>query len=140
MSSWTPTGYTTKNWATFNRALKQRGSLLLWFDTAMNWGAAPSGKPGRQQAHSDAAIQACLTIKVLFDLPLRQATGFVESLLKLIWLNWPVPDFSTLCRRQKGLSVAIPYQGAGGPLHLLADSTASKGRVKASGIPAIMAV
>ena len=63
---------------------------------------------------------------MLFGLPLRQATGFVESLLKLIGLNWPVPDFSTLCRRQKTLSVAIPYQGSAGPLHLLIDSTGIK--------------
>ena len=54
------------------------------------------------------AIQACLTLKVLFGLPLRQTTGFVESLLKLVGLDWSVPDFSTLCRRQKTLSVAIP--------------------------------
>jgi len=126
MSSWTPTTYKTKNWAAYNRALKQRGSLSLWFDAAMDWGAAPSGKQGRQQVYSDAAIQACLTIKVLFGLPLRQATGFVESLLKLIGLNWPVPDFSTLCRRQRTLSVAIPYQGSAGPLHLLIDSTGIK--------------
>jgi hypothetical protein len=31
--------------------------------------------------------------------------------LKSIWLNWPVPDVSTFCRRQKTLSVAIQYQG-----------------------------
>ena len=126
MSSWTPTTYKTNNWAACNRALKQRGSLSLWFDAAMNWGAAHSGKPGRQQAYSDATIQACLTIKVLFDLPLRQATGFVESLLKLIGLNWPVPDFSTLCRRQKTLSVVIAYQGSAVPLHLLIDSIGNK--------------
>ena len=76
----------------------------------MDWGAAPLAKQGRQQAYSDAAIQACLTIKVLFDLPLRQATGFVESLLQLLGLNWSVPEFGTLCRRQKTLSVAIAYQ------------------------------
>ena len=87
MSSWTPTTYKTNNWAACNRALKQRGSLSLWFDAEMDRSAAPSGKRGRQQAYSDAAIQACLTIKVLFGLPLRQATGFVESLLKLIGLN-----------------------------------------------------
>lgn len=38
-------------------------------------------------------------------------------------LNWSIPDFSTLCRRQKTLSVAIPYKGSAGPLHLLIDST-----------------
>lgn len=126
MSSWTPTTYKTTNWAAYNRALKQRGSLSIWFDPEMDWDATPSGKRGRQQAYSDAAIQACLTIKVLFGLPLRQATGFVESLLKLVGLAWSVPDFSTLCRRQKTLSVAIPYKGSAGPLHLLIDSTGIK--------------
>ncbi len=126
MSSWTPTTYKTKNWPDYNRALKQRGSLSIWFDAEMAWEAKPSGKRGRQQAYSDAAIQACLTIKVLFGLPLRQTTGFVESLLELVGLDWAVPDFSTLCRRQKTLHVAIPYRGSPGPLHLLIDSTGIK--------------
>jgi Transposase DDE domain len=63
---------------------------------------------------------------VLFGLPLRQTTGFVESLLELVGLDWAVPDFSTLCRRQKALPVAIPYRGSAGPLHLLVDSTGIK--------------
>ena len=92
----------------------------------MAWEAAPSGQRGRQQAYSDAAIQACLTLKVLFGLPLRQTTGFIASLLKLVGLDWSVPDFSTLCRRQKALSVTIPYKGSAGPLHLLIDSTGIK--------------
>jgi hypothetical protein len=37
------------------------------------------------------------TIKVLFGLPLRQTTGFVESLLELAGLIWTFPNFSTLC-------------------------------------------
>ena len=102
MSSWTPAKYKTWNWAEYNLSLKKRGSLSLWFDAAMDLGAAPSGKRGRQQAYNDAAIYACRTIKVLFGLHLRQATGFVESLLKLIGLNWSVPDFSTLCRPLPG--------------------------------------
>jgi Transposase DDE domain len=126
MSSWTPTTYKTKNWSAYNRALKQRGSLAIWFDAEMAWEAKPSGRRGRQQAYSDAAIQACLTLKVLFGLPLRQTTGFVESLLELVGLDWSVPDFSTLCRRQKTLPVAIPYRGSKGPLHLLIDSTGIK--------------
>ena len=126
MSSWTPTTYKTKNWSDYNRALKQRGSLSIWFDAEMAWEAEPSGRRGRQQAYSDAAIQACLTLKVLFGLPLRQTTGFIESLLELGGLSWAVPDFSTLCRRQKTLAVNIPYRGSGGPLHLLIDSTGIK--------------
>jgi len=126
MSSWTPTPYKTKNWSDYNRALKKRGSLSIWFDAEMTWEAQPSGKRGRQQVYSDVSIQACLTLKVLFGLPLRQTTGFVESLLELMGLDWSVPDFSTLCRRQKTLPVVIPYRGSQGPLHLLVDSTGIK--------------
>lgn len=94
----------------------------------MIWHATPSGKRSRQQTFSDAAIQACLTIKVLFGLPLWQTTGFVASPPKLAGLDWPVPDFSTLCRRQKTLAVQLPYRGSGKPLHLLIDRTGIKVR------------
>ena len=39
-----------------------------------------------------------------------------------------MPDFSTLCRRQKTLAVQLPYRGSSGPLHLLVDSTGIKVR------------
>lgn len=92
----------------------------------MTWEAAPTGKRGRQPDYSDAAVQTCLTMKVLFGMALRQTTGFVESLLQLINLDWDVPNFSTLSRRQKTLKVNIPYRGSAGPLHLLIDSTGIK--------------
>ena len=65
-------------------------------------------------------------MKVLFGMALRQTTGFVESLLGLIGLDWAVPNFSTLSRRQKTLKVNIPYRGSAGLLHLLIDSTGIK--------------
>ena len=65
---------------------------------------------------------------MLFGLPLRQTTGFVASLLRLARLDWPVPDYSTLCRRQRKLRVQLPYRGSPGPLHLLVDSTGIKVR------------
>ena len=83
-------------------------------------------RPGRPPVFSDAAIQFCLSIKVLFKLPLRQTAGMVASLLRLAGLDWPVPDFSTLCRRQKILAVQVPYRRADGPLNLLVDSTGIK--------------
>ena len=66
----------------------------------MTWLAPHDGKPGRPAVFSDAAIQFCLTIKVLFKLPLGQTTGMVASLLKMAGLDWAVPDYTTLCRRQ----------------------------------------
>lgn len=128
MSKPAPIRYRTLNWSSYNAALCKRGSLTVWFDPSTPWHAAPSGKRGAQPVYSDAAIQACLTVKVLFGLPLRQATGFVASLLKPAGLDWPVPDYSTLCRRQKTLTVQLPCRGSGGPLHLLVDSTGIKVR------------
>jgi hypothetical protein len=60
---------------------------------------------------SDTASQFCLTIK---------------SLLKLAGLDWPVPDFSTVSRRQKSPQVAIPCRPTTTGLHLLIDSTGIK--------------
>ncbi len=51
------TKYKTTNWAAYNAALKARGSLTIWLDKGMHWHAVPSGKRGRQQLFSDAAIQ-----------------------------------------------------------------------------------
>jgi hypothetical protein len=88
--------------------------------------AEPTGKRGRQPVYSDAAVQTCLKMKGLFGLALRPTTGFVESLLRLVGLDWDVPDFSTLSRRQKTLAVNIPHRRSQGPLHLLIDSTGIK--------------
>jgi hypothetical protein len=121
MSRPTPPSDKTGNWPSYNEALKRRGSLTIWFDPAMTWVAAPTGNRGRQPAWGDAAIQTCRTMKVLFAMALRQTTGFVESLLRLIGVDWDVPDFSTRSRRQKTLKVNIPYRGLDGPLHLLVD-------------------
>jgi len=73
-----------------------------------------------------ALVRLKMTIKVLFKLPLRQATGMVASLLEMANLDWAVPDYTTLCRRQKTLAVQIPYRRADGPLNLLVDSTGIK--------------
>ena len=63
----------------------------------------------------------------------RQTAGFVESLLRLIGLDWAVPDFSTLSRRQKSLKVNVADRGSQGPLHLLIDSTGIKVEVEGEG-------
>jgi len=81
----TPT-YNTLNWPEYNKALKRRGSLTIWFDPGMAWAALPTGKRGRQPVYTDAAVQTCLTMKVLFGMALRQTTGFMESLLRLVGL------------------------------------------------------
>jgi Transposase DDE domain len=60
MSRPIPPTYSTRNWSSYSEALKRRGSLAIWFDPAMTWDAAPTGKRGRQPGCSDAAMQTCL--------------------------------------------------------------------------------
>lgn len=124
----TPTRYRTTNWSTYNSSLRQRGSLSVWFDPDMVWHAEKSGKRRRPETFSEAAIQTCLTLRILFGLPLRQTVGLIESLIQKAGLDWPVLDFSTLCRRQARIAVQIPYRASGQPLNLLVDSTSIKFR------------
>jgi Transposase DDE domain len=73
-----------------------------------------------------AAIQAVLTLKVPYRLPLRAAQGMAGGLIRLAGLDWTVPHFGTLSRRQRDLVVTIPYRPRGGPLHLVIDGTGLK--------------
>ena len=115
--------YRTTNWKDYNSALKARGWLLIWLDKDICWDGSASGKRGRRPKYSKTAIQSCLTIKGLFNLALPQAMNMAKSLLKLAGLDWQVPDFSTVSRRQKHLSVKIAEQPTTTELHLLVDST-----------------
>jgi hypothetical protein len=45
------------------------------------------------------AISVCLTLGMVFKQPLRQTQGLFGSLARLMELDIPVPDFSTLSRR-----------------------------------------
>lgn len=92
----------------------------------MTWRGPKTGGNDRPPVFSDAAIQFCLMVKVLFGLSLRQTTGMVESILSMASLDWPVPDFSTLSRRQKRITVQISSRRAPVPLNLLVDSTGIK--------------
>jgi IS5 family transposase len=129
MSKPVPARYRTTNWRECNAALRRRGSLLVWLDRDMQWLAPASGRAGRPQTFPDAAIQFCLSLKVLFGLALRQTIGMVASLLRMAGLeDWPVPDYSTLCRRRKTVAIQIPFRRSGGHLNLLVDSTGVKMR------------
>ena len=118
--------YRTTNWSSYNQALIKRGNISTWFDPQTKWYAQPQAKHGRNQTYSDTAIQCCLMIKSIFRLSLRMVTGFVQSLIQLSGLSWTAPDYSTLCRRQKQIDIAISYQKSHEGLHLLIDSTGLK--------------
>src|SRR5215211_2991550 len=114
------------NWAAYDAALRQRGSLTVWFTDAAiaAWRAEPRTTRGGQPSYSDLAIATALTLKAVFRLALRQTEGLIGSIIQLLDLDLAVPDHSTLSRRAETLELPKPKAGLGcGPVHLLVDST-----------------
>ncbi len=105
----TKTKYRVRNWAEYNQALKQRGSLELWLnaDMADKWRAEPSGRPGNQPVYSDYAIQIVIQFGKVFHQKLRQTEGLLEDIFKLMGLKLLVPDYSTVSRRASRLNVVL---------------------------------
>ncbi len=118
--------YRIRNWPEYEAGLRKRGDLTIWFsDGAINsWRALPSGKPGGQRTYADIAIEAALTIRMVFHLPLRQTEGFLRSLAHMLEVEIPIPDHTTLSRRLKTLG-EIPFRAVAShrPIHLFIDST-----------------
>src|SRR5437868_3812005 len=112
------------NWAEYDAALRQRGSLTVWFTDAAiaAWRAAPRTTPGGQPSYSDLAIATALTLRAVFRLALRQTEGLIGSIIHLLGLELAVPDHSTLSRRAETLELPRSRPGSE-PVHLLVDST-----------------
>ena len=113
------------NWAEYDAALRQRGSLTIWFteEAIAAWRAEPRRTRGGQPHYSALAIRTALTLRAVFRLALRQTEGLIGSILHLLGLDLAVPDHSTLSRRAETLEVPKPCSRSRGPVHLLVDST-----------------
>jgi hypothetical protein len=112
--------YRVRNWSDYNKGLVSRGSLSVWFNKDHIRSA--QGEHGNQ-AYSDSLILCALTIRQLFSLPYRATEGFLRSLIHLNGLEIETPNYSTLCRRAKGLKVELGVKSTGKPRHILVDST-----------------
>ena len=119
------TKYRVGNWAEYDRALVQRGDIKLWIsaDAIDAWKPAAPGTRGGQRKFSDHAIQTTLMLRLVFKLPLRQAEGFLRSVLSLLGVDLEAPDHTTLSRRSQHLDVDLQLNPANEPIHLIVDST-----------------
>ena len=119
------TKYRVTNWADYDKALVQRGNITLWIsdDAIASWKPAPTGLRGAQRKFSDHAIETALTLRLVFKLPLRQAEGFLRSLLSLMGVDLEAPDHTTLSRRSQRLDLALSGFPTNEPIHLIVDST-----------------
>ena len=97
--------YRVTNWCGYNESLRNRGDLTVWItgDARKHWAAPRRRSRGGQPRYSDLAITMCLTLGMVYRLPLRQTQGLIRSISKLMLLEISVPDFSTLSRRGRGL-------------------------------------
>ena len=129
MTNQTKRQYRVRNWRQYNKALVARGSLTLWVDARAidtwldrDWPA----RRGRRRTYADVAVLCALTLREVYHLPLRATEGLVSSLLHLLDVDLPAPDYSTLCRRARSLEVPLPAPARRSPLHLVVDSTGLK--------------
>lgn len=76
--------------------------------------------------YSEAAILAMVQIKFVFHQAGRQTCGLVASVFRLLKVNLPVPDHSTLSRRMACVEVSLPVLPNGKPRHVVVDSTGLK--------------
>ncbi len=114
------------NWPTYNKALRQRGSLTVWLDesaiAAWTDSSSPEGR-GRPLYYTDMAVTTVLMIKRVFNLSLRALQGFVDSVFTLMSLPLRCPDYSLVSRRAKTVSISIKTPTRGEISHLVIDST-----------------
>src|SRR3954466_280603 len=117
------------NWAEYDAALRQRGSLTVWFteEAVAAWEAESRTTPGGQPHYSDLAITTAPTLKAVFRLALRQTEGLIGSVIRLLGLDLATPDHTTLSRRTETLEVPRPRSSSDAePVPLLVDSTGLK--------------
>jgi len=119
------TKYRVSNWAEYDRALVERGNITLWIsdDAIASWKPAPAGRRGGQRKFSDHAIETALTLRLIFRLPLRQAEGFLRSVLSLMSIDLEAPDHTTLSRRGQHLNLRLDRVASTKRIHLMVDST-----------------
>ena len=117
--------YRVSNWAKYDRALVERGNITLWVsdDAIASWKPASAGRRGGQRKFSDHAIETALMLRLVFKLPLRQAEGFLRSILSLMDIDLEAPDHTTLSRRSQGLNVQLDRVAGDNSIHLIVDST-----------------
>jgi hypothetical protein len=84
-------------------------------------------KVGERQ-YPDSVIKFILTVGCIYRLPLRQCIGLVRDLLAMRGIgHLPIPNYSTLSRRQEFLSVQVSTRLQDGrPLDISIDSTGIK--------------
>ena len=122
--------YKVTNWAEYDRALQQRGSLTVWVtpEALAAWHPPHTNGRGRPRDYSEVAIETGHLLRLAFGRPWRQTEGLLRSITALLGVDVGVPDHTTFSRRCPGLALAtaLAHAQAGGPMHVVIDATGLK--------------
>lgn len=126
----TKKSYKVRDWAKYDESLKNRGSLTIWFseDAIAAWNHVKSHKMkrGGQRVYSDLAIETAHTLRLIYKQPLRQTEGLLISIIELLNLDLPIPDYTTLSRRAKRIVLSKPPKSSSDSRVIIVDSTGLK--------------
>lgn len=94
-----------QNWRKYSNGLKSRGDITIWISPAALKQWYYSGKKGHggHFIYSDHTILICRSIGMLYHQPLRQQQGFVDSILKLLKVDYKAPNYTVISRRSGNL-------------------------------------
>ena len=82
------TKYRVTNWREYERGLRSRGDITVWFsDKARETWTPPNNGRRGQSRYSNLAIVTALTLRMVLHLPLRLTEGFLDALLRLMELG-----------------------------------------------------
>ncbi|MFT4515866.1 MAG: hypothetical protein ACI91B_004587 [Planctomycetota bacterium] len=82
----------------------ERGNLTVCLspNAIARWNAKSSRRRGGQRKYFDLAIETALTLRLLFQLPLRQVEGWLRWQFDMVGLALDVPDHR---RSRSGTSI-----------------------------------
>lgn len=121
--------YKITNWRKYNESLVERGSITFWFsdDVIDQWEHAnDTPKVGHPFVYSDTAIECLLTLRELFQLPYRQTEGYGRSLIGLLGIEIPIPDYTSLAKRAAKLEINLGVVKRRSSIDIVVDSTGLK--------------
>lgn len=95
------------NCSSYNRELTERGSITFWIceESVSNWFINQLGQPLEDTFRSCDPDTFIVAMQV--HLTLRVTQGFAGSVLKMMGLRLPIPNYSALSRRAKKLKIEL---------------------------------
>lgn len=122
--------YNVRDWEKYDEGLKNRGNLTIWFSedaiSAWNHVKPETMKRGGQRVYSDLAIETAHTLRLVYKQPLRQTEGLLTSIVQLLNLDLPIPDYTTLSRHTKRIVLSKPPKTSSDSRVIIVDSTGLK--------------